>query len=86
VLGTIRERAWAVAYLLVFGAGTIAGMMLITTALAVPFAALGRGTGRADKFLGVASGLASVALGVFLVYRIGFVDGLFTGAPRWTPG
>jgi high-affinity nickel-transport protein len=86
VLGTIRERAWAVAYLLVFGAGTIAGMMLITTAMAVPFAVAGRGTGRADRVLGLASGVASVAMGVFLVYRIGFVDGLFTGAPRWTPG
>jgi hypothetical protein len=29
---------WALAYLLIFGVGTIAGMMLITTAIAVPFA------------------------------------------------
>src|SRR5205085_8073219 len=37
VLPLIRDPLWAVMYLAVFGAGTIAGMMLITTVLAVPF-------------------------------------------------
>ena len=36
VLTTIREPLWAVAYLAVFGVGTIAGMMLITTLVAAP--------------------------------------------------
>ena len=31
------------------------------------------------------SGVASVAFGVFLAHRIGFVDGLFTAAPSWAP-
>ncbi len=35
VLATIHNSAWAVAYLLVFGVGTIAGMMIITAALAL---------------------------------------------------
>jgi high-affinity nickel-transport protein len=38
VLTTIRNPRWAIAYLLVFGVGTIAGMMLITAALTVPLA------------------------------------------------
>jgi hypothetical protein len=33
----------------------------------------------------VASGLLSVAFGLFLVYKIGIVNGLFTGHPYWTP-
>lgn len=37
VLATIRDPVWATAYLLVFGVGTIAGMMLVTAAVAVPF-------------------------------------------------
>src|SRR5208282_858468 len=37
VLTTIRVPSWAILYLLVFGIGTIAGMMLITAAIAVPF-------------------------------------------------
>src|SRR5207245_11493326 len=37
VLTTIRSPRWAIAYLLVFGLGTIAGMMLITMILGGPF-------------------------------------------------
>ena len=36
VLPIIRDPIWAMAYLLIFGIGTIAGMMLITAAIAVP--------------------------------------------------
>ena len=38
VLAAVRDPAWAIAYLLLLGAGTVAGMMLITVALAAPFA------------------------------------------------
>ncbi len=37
VLTTIGNTAWSMLYLLVFGVGTIAGMMLITAGLAWPF-------------------------------------------------
>ncbi|MGC1673246.1 MAG: hypothetical protein WA739_13370, partial [Candidatus Acidiferrales bacterium] len=37
VLTTIRVPSWAILYLLVFGVGTVAVMMLITAAIAVPF-------------------------------------------------
>ncbi len=42
VLPIIREPLWALMYLSIFGAGTIAGMMLITTAIAVPFSCSAR--------------------------------------------
>ena len=86
VLGTLREPAWALGYLAVFGAGTIAGMVLITTALAMPLAVAARGFQRLERWIGVAAGVASVAFGLLVVYRVGFVDGLFTAHPRWTPG
>lgn len=86
VLGSIRDPRWAVAYLAIFGAGTVAGMVLITTALAVPLAAATSTFTRANRWLALAAGVASVVLGLFLVYRIGFVDGLFTATPHWTPG
>jgi hypothetical protein len=88
VLSTIHEPAWALGYLAVFGAGTIAGMVLITTALAMPIAAAARGLGEGGglRWLGVAAGVASIAFGLVVVYRVGFVDGLFTLHPRWTPG
>ena len=85
VLATIRDPIWGIAYLLLFGVGTIAGMMLVTAAIGVPFAYTARRSVRVHRYLGVASGLLSLGFGVFLAYQIGFVDGLFTGDPRWTP-
>jgi hypothetical protein len=35
--------------------------------------------------LAMASGFVSIAFGLFLCYQIGFVDGLFTAHPSWTP-
>jgi high-affinity nickel-transport protein len=85
VLGTIRDPVWALGYLAVFGAGTIAGMLLVTTALAMPFAFAARRFERLHRGLGVLSGVLSVSFGLFLVYEIGFVHGLFTSHPHWTP-
>ena len=84
VLATIQGSGWGAAYLLIFGLGTLAGMVLITTAMAIPLAGLAR-TVRADRRLRMATGLLSFCFGVFLAYRIGVVDGLFAAAPRWTP-
>jgi high-affinity nickel-transport protein len=84
VLTTIRNPHWAIAYLLVFGIGTIAGMMLITMSLASTIKFAGRSQHAARK-LGMASGLLSLAFGLLVVYQIGFVNGLFTAHPLWTP-
>jgi len=85
VLTTIRVPYWAAAYLLVFGIGTIAGMMLITAAIAVPFAASASRFGRLNRGLSVASGWISLIFGLFIVYEMAFVKGLFTSHPNWTP-
>ena len=85
VLTTIRDPRWAVVYLLVFGVGTIAGMMLITMVIGAPFAYTGKRFTSFNRGLGVASGLVSMAFGLFVTFQIGFVDGLFTARPHWTP-
>jgi high-affinity nickel-transport protein len=85
VLGAIRDPLWASCYLLVFGVGTIAGMLLITTALAMPIAAAARRFARLHRALAVVTGLASVVFGAVVIYEIGFVHGLFTSHPAWTP-
>jgi hypothetical protein len=85
VLGTIREPKWAVLYLLIFGVGTIAGMMLITSALALPFSFAAYKFGWLNRGLVTGSGLLSLCFGLFVCYRIGFMDGLFTSTPHWTP-
>ena len=81
----IPDPRWAFAYLAVFGIGTIAGMMLVTVTIAAPaLVALHRFSGL-NRTLRIASGVVSIGFGLFLVHRIGFVDGLFTASPTWTP-
>jgi ABC-type nickel/cobalt efflux system permease component RcnA len=85
VMTTIRDPWWAITYLTLFGIGTIAGMMIITAVIAIPFAfTVGRFSGW-NRGMAVASGLVSLGFGLFLSYQIGFVDGLFSSHPRWTP-
>jgi hypothetical protein len=82
VLATIRDPVWAVGYLLVFGVGTIVGMMSMTIAIGVPLAFAGE---RYEQFGGKAAaacGLISIAVGFVLSYRICFVDRLFASTLR----
>jgi len=85
VLSTIHDPVLATGYLLVFGAGTMAGMMLMTTAISVPLAAAGNRSAALSRYFGVASGVVSLCFGSFLVYQLGFLGGLFTAHPHWTP-
>ena len=85
VLSTIRSPLWAIAYLLVFGMGTVAGMMLMTSAMAIPVAWTGRHFESAGRYLSPISGIVSMGFGLFLAYQIGFVDGLFRAGVHWIP-
>ena len=85
VLTTIKDATWAILYLAIFGGGTVLGMMVLTLAMAGPLALASRMFGSFEKKLAGATGLLSIAFGVFLAYQIGFVDGLFTDTPAWDP-
>lgn len=85
VLATIRNSLWAIAYLLVFGIGTIAGMVLITIAIGSTVTYSQQRFKRFSRGLATASGVLSLGFGLFLVYQIGFVNGLFTSHPQWFP-
>jgi high-affinity nickel-transport protein len=85
VLTTIRDPRWAFLYLLLFGGGTIAGMTLLTSMIAVPFAVAADRFSGMNRRLGQVTSLVSIGLGLFLAYRIGIADGLFSSTPRWTP-
>ena len=53
-------------------------MMLITAAIGVSFAFTAYRLSGVNRYL-------RLAFGALLVYQIGFVDGLFTSLPTWTP-
>lgn len=85
ILASIRNSSWAIAYLLVFGVGTIAGMMLITMSMASAFRFVGDRFQTFGRRLAMVSGLVSLAFGLILAYQICVVQGLFSGSPHWTP-
>lgn len=86
VLATIRDPMWAIVYLAVFGLGTILGMVILTLVMAVPILRVGAKSASFERALVRVTGLASIILGLFLVYRIGVVDGLLMGKTiHWTP-
>jgi high-affinity nickel-transport protein len=85
VLSTIHNPIWAIGYLVIFGAGTMFGMMCMTAAMSLSLAYAGDRLPQVGRYLGVASGLVSVCFGMFLIYQLGIGDGLFTGHPHWTP-
>jgi high-affinity nickel permease len=76
VLTQIREPRWAVAYLLLFGAGTTAGMMLMTSAIAWPFIG-SRKRPLLNLGLQVVTGALSLGLGCWMAWKLGVSDGLF---------
>lgn len=85
VLATIKSASMALLYLAIFGAGTVAGMMLLTLAMAVPISALSRRFDGLEVGLSRVTGLVSIAFGLFLAYQIGIGDGLLVGTPQWSP-
>ena len=70
IMATIPQPNWAVAYLLVFGAGTIAGMTLFTLAITSTSNYLRTRYGGFSRWLGVGSGVLSVAFGIFMAWRL----------------
>jgi hypothetical protein len=84
VLAAVPRAMLQLLYLALFATGTIAGMALITLVVALPSAVTARRFVRAQGYLRVASGLASLVFGIVLVQR-GVSQGLFGAAPHWTP-
>ncbi|MEQ1881265.1 MAG: hypothetical protein ABL878_09870 [Burkholderiales bacterium] len=76
VLAAIADPFWGMVYLLLFGIGTITGMMLVTLAIAAPFAYSMDRFPYFNAYLRVASGVLCLGFGLFLMYYIGYVDGL----------
>jgi hypothetical protein len=85
VLASVGRQHSAAAYLAVFGVGTVAGMLLLTAVLSLPLKLAAARFASAERLLARTTGAVSLAFGLFLAYRIGFVDGLLLDAAGWTP-
>lgn len=85
VVATVPNPVWALAYLLLFGCGTVAGMVLVTAAIAVPASLALTRLALARRWLTVASGVASLVFGVVLAHALSGPNGLFSDTPIWVP-
>jgi len=84
VLAAVRDTAWAIGYLMLFGLGTIVGMIAVTTAIAVPAAYAATRVTALGRYLVLASGAASVIAGTLIAVQLAG-NGLFSASPVWVP-
>jgi len=75
-LETVQSFSMGIVYILLFGLGSIVGMALLSVAIAIPLRLSARGMTWLHSGIAVAVGGFSIALGVLMVYQIGFADGL----------
>lgn len=84
VLAAVPQTWLALLYLALFAAGTIAGMAVITAAIAVPSAVSAQRFVGVQRYVQIASGVASLAFGLMLAHQE-VARGLFAAVPNWTP-
>lgn len=77
VLSTISSPSVGLLYLVVFGVGSAGGMMLMSALFGLPVYLTAARFTRAHLAVRGLAGLFSLCLGLFTIYEIGFVDGLF---------
>jgi len=85
VLSTIRAPLEAAVYLLMFGFGTIVGMMLVTLLLAAPTVYAGARVARMQGSVRLAAGALSIVFGLLLARELIVDGGLFSAVPSWDP-
>jgi hypothetical protein len=74
-VAAMPTRAAAIAYLLLFGVGTVTGMIGSSLIMSAPLAWVGRNE-RAQRATLACTGAVSLLLGCFLVYEFGAASGL----------
>lgn len=77
VLSSISAPLVALVYIVVFGIGSIGGMMLMSMLVGLPLQLTANNFKRANFALRGLAALFSLSFGLFMVYEIGYVDGLF---------
>jgi high-affinity nickel-transport protein len=85
VLATIRTPFQAAMYLLMFGLGTVIGMMIVTALLAVPSLFVGERVVRMRVGVRLAAGALSIVFGLLLARELVVDGGLFAAVPTWEP-
>jgi high-affinity nickel permease len=76
VVGAIPSALLAMGTIVIFGIGTIGGMMAMSVLMSVPLAFAAGRVKTAERVLRFAAGAFSLAFGVFLAWDVGFIQAL----------
>ena len=76
VLATIPSAGLALAYIGIFGIGSIGGMMVMSALIGLPFVLAARRSEKLNFIVRGASGLLSVGFGLFYAWQIAIVERL----------
>ena len=77
VLASIESPLAGMVYILLFGLGSVLSMGVMTIFISFPFVFSANRLPNLNRGIQFAVGTASILFGGFLMYEIGFVDGLF---------
>ena len=77
VLTSIPSPLTGLLYIVVFGVGSISGMLLMSLLIGLPFVFTANKFATINQGIKVLAGISSIAFGIFLGWEIGFMQGLF---------
>lgn len=77
ILSTISSPAVGLLYIMIFGIGSIGGMILMSALIGLPVHFTAKNFSRANWAVRFLAGAFSLVFGLFMVYKIGFIEGLF---------
>lgn len=77
VLASIRTPPLGLLYILVFGVGSIVGMLAISTVVGLPFILTVKKSVRIHRAIRIATGAGSIAYGIWIMAHVGIGEGLF---------
>lgn len=78
IIPTIESRVVGLLYIIIFGVGSIAGMMLMSFLVGLPFHLTAKNFNRLNYILQSIAGFVSVGLGLYIIYEKGIVEGLIS--------
>jgi len=74
VVGAIPSMLLALGYILIFGVGSMGGMMVMSLLMSVPLALAGRRVLLVERVVRLAAGLFSLGFGIFLAWDVGLIQ------------
>ena len=77
VLSTIHSIPLGLAYIAIFGAGSIGGMAGVSTLMGIPFVKLAN-SAKVSLFLRYAAAVTTLAIGAGVIYDLVWIDHIFT--------